>query len=183
MGILSSQLISREKKFISLRKIYSLIIIAFGAGLAIFGVHKLLRAKASVDWPIAQGIVAASSVESHRNSDGNTKDIAAIVYEFSVDGIIFNGERVVYGDRFYKALRIDSIIDRYPEGKSVTVHYMPDNPEECLLEPGIKLWTWLYFAFGIFIIGIGILSASYKPESMKKKDITEPSHREVDQQA
>ena len=113
-----------------------------GAIIAFIGINGLVKAKASVDWPSSPGRIVSSSVESHRSTGDSgprrTTYHAEISYEFSIEGITFNGNRVAYGDYDSNSpSHATRIANRYPKGKSVTVYYMPENPEECLLEPGL----------------------------------------------
>lgn len=132
-----------------------------GAAASIFGVRGVLRAKVSMDWPTTQGKILESSVErkTHRKTGSGTISKtsnsyhANISYEYNVDGTAFRGKRVAYGDHGRgKSSYARDIVKRYPKGKSVTVHYMPGNPKESLLEPGLQLQ-----AFGWPVIGAILL--------------------------
>jgi len=159
-------------------RIFPLIFIVVGASVAFFGIRGLIRAKASMKWPTTQGKVVASSVESHHSSNSNggssTTYHAEILYEFAVGDTTFNGNRVAYGDYGSSSpSHARRIVNRYPEGKSVTVHYMPGNPEECLLEPGMKMQSWFLPAFGLIFLTVGSLMAVFLPRLMRRQQITE----------
>ena len=161
----------RMKFFFS--RIFPLIFVVVGAIVLFFGVRGLIRANASVDWPTAQGKVIACSVESSSDDDGTTYH-AEILYEFSVDGTTFNGNRVAYGDYGSSSpSHARSIVNRYPKGKSVTVCYMPEDPEECLLEPGLKAQSWFPPGFGLIFFVIGSLMLVFLPKLMRKLPATE----------
>jgi hypothetical protein len=84
------------------------------------------------------------------------------LYEFSVEGITFNGNRVAYGDYGSNSpSHARRIANRYPKGKSVTVYYMPENPEECLLEPGLKAQVWILPGVGLIFFAAGCLWAYF----------------------
>jgi len=172
----SQQMSARMKFFFS--RIFPLIFVAVGASVAFFGIRGLVRAKASVEWPAAQGRIASSVVERHYSSSNgrsSTTYHAAILYEFSVHGATFNGTRVAYGDYGSSdPSHAREIVNRYPEGKAVTVHYMPGNPEECVLEPGLKAQSWFMPAFGLIFFAAGILMAIYIPKAMAKQQNAEP---------
>jgi len=176
----SSKKMSPGMKF-CFSRIFPLPFLLIGAGVGFFGFRGLIRARVSVDWPSTQGTVVASSVERHRStgSEGRSSTTyhAEILYEFSVDGTAFNGDRVAYGDYgSSSSSHARRIVTRYPEGKSVTVYYMPENPEECLLELGLKAQSWFLFGFGTLCFVVGTFMTIYLPRAMKKQDITEQSH-------
>jgi len=154
-------------------RIFPLIFILVGAGTGFFGVRGLIRANASTNWPTAEGRVMASSVDRRRSSSSNggssTTYHAEILYEYSVDDTTFDGNRVAYGDYGSSSpSHARRVVNRYPVGKTVMVHYMSDNPEESLLEPGIQLQSWFLPGFGLLFFTVGSLMAVYLPRAMGK---------------
>lgn len=122
--------------------------------------------------------------ETHRRKPGQSGHLmekiyrARISYEYSVDGVTLTGTRIAYWNKRIKikndakigtgtsngkrkAQRIvdltqaHSIVDRYPKGKAVSVYYMPDNPEICMLEPGLALQAFVAPTVGVFMLFIG----------------------------
>jgi hypothetical protein len=172
----SSKQISPGMKFFFMR-IFPLIFIVVGAGTAFFGIRGLIRANASDDWPSIQGKVVESSVERHSSSGnkGNRSTYhAEILYEFEVDGKTYNGERIAYGDYgSSNPSHARQLVNRYPKGKEITVYYMPGNPEECLLEKGVKAQSWFLPGFGLLFLTVGILIALYLPKALSIQEITE----------
>ena len=128
--------------------------------MSFIGINGIVKAKASADWPSSPGQIVSSSVEG-RSSTGDvgrsrTTYHADIVYEFLVGGMTFNGTRVAYGDYGSSSSSHSTrIVDRYPKGKSVTVYYMPENPEECLLEPGVHAQAWILPGLGLICFAAG----------------------------
>ena len=153
------------------------IFVAFGAmfaliGICIFylGIRDLIRAKASVDWPTSPGKVLSSSVVQKRNSDGDLYYHAEVVYEFKVNNTTYSGKRIAYGinHKHYGSSNpseAQEIVNRYPQDKNVTVHYMPNNPKVCVIEVGVKgqvssslQFIGIYFViFGLIICIVGIV--------------------------
>jgi hypothetical protein len=141
-------------------RIIPLIFAVIGALFVVFGVRGLIRSRASLSWPTAQGKVVASSVE--RAGDTRETYRAKILYEFAVDGATFNGDRVAYGDFHHGDPHSPlPVVRRYPKGRVVTVHYMPGNPEECLLEPGLKAQHWFYPGVGLVFFTLGSLGVVF----------------------
>jgi len=175
---LSSQPIPPRLKVL-LSRIFPLIFVLAGAIIAFFGIRGLLLSKASVEWPTAQGIVLESSVERQFSRDnsrrGESTYYARLFYEFSVDGTTFTGDRAAYGDRGSRdPSHARGVVSRYPQGKTVTVYYMPGNPEECLLEPGLQGQAWFLPGLGLVFFVVGIWLAIILPKVIRKQEITEP---------
>jgi hypothetical protein len=137
------------------------IFVVIGAFIAYIGIRDLIRAKASVAWPTSPGKVLSSSVVQERDSDGVTEYHAEVVYEFNVNNSTYSGKRISYGG--YRTCEGDAqeIVNRYPQDKNVTVHYMPNNPKECLLEVGVKGRAYIIPAVGLSFVTFGILMAVF----------------------
>ena len=166
MTVSSSRQMSPGMKFL-VSRIIPLVFAVIGALFILFGVRGLIRSRASLSWPTAQGKVVASSVE--RSGDTRETYHAKILYEFAVDGTTFNGDRVAYGD-FAHGNPSSPLpaVKRYPKGRIVVVHYMPGKPEECLLEPGLKSQHWFYPGVGLVFFTSGSLGVVFLKKVMLK---------------
>jgi hypothetical protein len=155
-------------------RIFPFIFIAVGAGVLFFGVRGLIRAKASMNWPEVPGTVVSSRVDRQHstNSDGRSSTTyhAEINYRYTVAGTTYHGSRVAYGDYgSSSSSHARKIVNRYPEGKKVTVRYMPEDPEECLLESGMKAQSWFMPVFGLVFFVIGCIMAVKLPGAMARQ--------------
>lgn len=63
----------------------------------------------------------------------NTRNVAEIGYAFSALGRTFTGRRIDLADRPGYDDPV-GLLARYPQGKTVLVHYNPDDPADCILE-------------------------------------------------
>ncbi len=152
-------------------RIFPLPFVIAGAATLYFGVHGIILANASAKWPTARGKVLESKVEQHSDSDGTTYH-AEILYEFSVEDVIFKGNRVSYGDYGSSSpSHANRVVNNYPKGKKVEIHYMPEKPEECLLEPGLKGQSFFMPLFGLIFFGVGCLMVVFLPRLMKKEEM------------
>jgi hypothetical protein len=152
-------------------RIFPLIFVIVGALVLYFGFRDLQRAKASAAWPTAQGMVQRSSVEYHRGSKGGGTYHAEIMYEFTVDKTTFSGADVAFGDYgSSNPSHARRIVNKYPQGKRVPVYYMPENPDVCVLEPGLKGQTWVLPAVGFIFFAIGNLMVIFLPRTMRRKE-------------
>jgi hypothetical protein len=142
--------------------------ILIGALVSFIGIRNFVQTSESVNWPIAQGIIRTSSVEYHSSNKGGTYH-AHIFYNYNLNGATYSGDRVAYGDYgSSNPSHAQEIVNRYPAGKNVTIYYMPNEPEECLLEPGIKPQTWLVPGFGIVFFSTGIVMVVFLPKLFEK---------------
>jgi hypothetical protein len=143
--------------------------IIVGALVSWFGVRSLLRAEDSVKWPTVQGVVQSSSMEYHSGGKGGGTYHAHVLYNYNLNGTAFSGDRIAYGDYgSSNPSHAQEIVNRYPAGAKVTVYYMRTNPEECLLEPGIKAQAWFLPGFGIVFLVAGVAMAVFLPKVFAK---------------
>ena len=162
-------------------RIFPLIFIIAGGTVGYFGFKNLINAEKSSQWPSVGGRVVSSAVETHHSSGKNSSTTyhAAITYEFRVKGDSFTGDRVAYGDYgSSNSSHARGIVNRYPVNTKVKVYYMPGNPSECLLEPGLHAQAFFMPAFGLIFFGAGILMAFFLPRAMKK-EAEKSAHRKT----
>ena len=137
-----------------------LAIVLAGVALLAFGGRDLMRARASESWPSVPGRIEESKVdEEYRNSGGNatTHYLAAVRYQYAVDGATHHGARIHFGDAT-STIREDvqAIVDRYPPGQEVSVHYQPEQPDVAVLEPGARGSTYLVPVIAAVLIVVGL---------------------------
>lgn len=148
--------------------IFPYIFLIVGLVTLYLGINGVSNAKKSLNWPVAEGIIKRSSVEYHTDSDGGGTYHAEIYYEYAVNDVLLNGKRVAYGDYGSgNPGHATEIVNKYPVGKKIKVYYMPEKPDECLLEPGIQLQTFFLPSFGIIFTLAGGLMAIFLPKVMK----------------
>jgi hypothetical protein len=101
------------------------------------GVYFYRLSRRSRTWPTAPGVVTASKVAAVPRTRFTLPYQARVGYRYKV------------GDRYYVATGVSHdvagfgtrsaaqrVVDRYPEGATVTVYYHPDDPTQAVLEPG-----------------------------------------------
>jgi hypothetical protein len=141
--------------------------VAFGAIVTVCGIYFITlgiryldQAKASVDWPTSPGKVLSSSVVWGYSYH------AEVVYEFNVNNSTFSGKRIAFGyydlyptsyAQLYGSSAVaQEIVNRYPQDKNVTVHYMPNNPKECTLEVGVNWNDYILLSIGLIFLILGL---------------------------
>lgn len=160
------KLLSPVKRFVAVR-IVPWFILFLGAFGVYVGVEDILRAAATTQWPSVDGTVVRSGVASpdQASSGGTTKYRAEVIYEYTVDGTGLTGRRISAADfATNDRSMIQAILDRYPVGRIVTVHYQPDDPREAVLEPGLRALSFLIPAIGLAtaLIGFGLVLFAQK---------------------
>jgi hypothetical protein len=160
-------------------RIFPLPFLLIGAVTLYFGCANLLQAQASMSWPITQGTIEQSIVKagssSVRTGSLRTTFRAKVDYRFTVGAVSFLGHRVTFGD-FGSSDRShpDDIAAKYPPGSSVVIHYDPDDPEESVIDPGIKLHTWFEPGAGLIFLLSGLLMAIFLPKAFRaRKKVSE----------
>ncbi|MBN1911972.1 MAG: DUF3592 domain-containing protein [Pirellulales bacterium] len=170
-----SQMSPRMRFFVT--RIFPALFILVGAGALAFGVLNLIRAWQSTSWPTAEAVIQESQVTESRDNEGHRTYHPKIVYRFTVDGQLFTGDTVAFGqagtsDRSYAT----GIVKRYTQGKKVSVSYSPDEPELCVLEPGISAMTWLLPGFGLVFFLAGNIMAIGLPHMFARIEPTAASN-------
>ena len=155
------------------KMLFPSIFILVGVATIITAIPDLIKANASRGWPKAEGKVIESTLGSGPSTSRSRGSIYPEVhYDFSVNGKSYTGKKFAYG--FFgsgNSKGPTKIINRYPKGKAVTAYYMPENPEESVLEPGIKMGTCFLPCIGLpfFVFGCFAAWFMFKP----RKQVTE----------
>ena len=126
---------------------------------------RYLRAKNSLQWPQAQGVITSSRLVlgQFKQTKGYRPEIQ---YRYQVGATEYFGSRRSF-NRPHLATHAasQSVIDAYPAGKTVAVFYDPKDPAFALLEPGLAGdMTMIYRMDLLFIAAFGaaLLIALYK---------------------
>jgi hypothetical protein len=118
-----------------------LVLGLLGLGLVWSALRHRRFATAAANWPKTESTVITSdiAVETDRDSRGNptTYHVPRIHYAYNVNGRIYEGSRVRFGDvRFTREQGAREILQRYASGSTVDVRYDPARPEEATIETG-----------------------------------------------
>mgnify|MGYP000859453594 CR=1 FL=1 len=160
--------LSRKGRFFIVHVIPFAIILA-GVLAVINGARDLNRAKASVNWPVSQGVIVESKVSTSRlrHTTGrhgrSTSYRARIRYQFEVDGKEIIGKHIAYGEIFYSRKAAVKRVNQYPESSSVNVYYMPGHPEVSVLEPGVHPGVYFFPGIGLVVLIAGVFAATRFP--------------------
>ena len=150
-------------KLFAVELLSAICVVIFGGFAAFFyftGRKYLALAAASATWPTAHGKVLTCGVIRQRGPKGTSTYSSTIVYEYTVNGVRHQGHVIKFGSMDMAAeSAAQKILDPYPVGTAVTVHYRPDNPKLATLGTSpagaqyrLKLLKWtLLIGLGIYV--------------------------------
>lgn len=141
------------------------------------GLRTLYYGSESESWPSTTGRIQSSEMDytappKKEQEERSGSYHAEIVYEFKVQGMTYTGDKIAFGgygetDQEY----VQGLLERFPKGSLVRVYYKEDNPEVCVLEPGLKSEAKYIPGFGIAFVLFGTLAAVFLPKFLQDKNI------------
>lgn len=142
----------------------SMIFVLAGIAMAIIGYNAYKKGTASQKWPTTNGTVIHSEVEKRTSTTGSgtnkKKKVthhARVSYSYSVGGENYTANRVQFGQASGNP---HDIVSRYPKGKSITIYYDPETPDQAVLIPGANtMFSMGFMGLGAVFFMLGILSA------------------------
>jgi hypothetical protein len=90
------------------------------------------------------------------------------MYNYTVNEKTLSGIRVAFGTYNSNQSHAQDIVNKYPQGKSVTVYYNPQDPKVCVLEAGIKGQVLVRPGLGLVCWVAGILCAIITPWILRR---------------
>lgn len=147
--------------------VLGVVFTVIGGVMAFVGYDTYRDGKKTEGWTETSGRVLSSTIDertrtTRRNgrSETDTTYTPVVRYEYTVDGIRYEGDAVRADDHGGSYDRASEIVDRYPEASETTVYYDPDSPEDAVLIQGsestqVYLFGGLGGLFGT--IGLGAL--------------------------
>lgn len=106
----------------------------------------IAKARKILKWPNVNGVIKESKSGS-------------IVFSYTIKKQTYNHTMDFPIDITPVRESTENNLNKYPQGKKVTVYYQPDNPENATIEPGLGNDMWLIFALsiGATLLGITLL--------------------------
>jgi hypothetical protein len=136
---------------------------AIGIVIAVFSYSGYRASLASESWPTAAGNIVRSEIEKQTSTSGEgadkkttVKEYPKITYQYLIDGKAYKSAKI----SFVPTGNAKQIVSRYPVGKSVSVSYNPDKPEQAVLIPGRKKFNYVPYFFSVvfFFFGAALFS-------------------------
>ncbi len=129
-----------------------------GAGLSWWGWTIVRNARASADWPTAQGQITASEIEHSTDSDGDDVYTPHVSYTYQANGLSYENFTIKFGETSYgdESTALE-VLSRYPVGQAVTVHYDPADPDRAVLEAGVSGGSYIVISIGLIFVVVSFL--------------------------
>jgi hypothetical protein len=134
--------------------------------LLVRSVAAYLRAKKSAHWPAADGVITVSQLR-----EGSFKGMKGywgqIEFRYRVGNKEYQSSSLSLGREHLVARESwEPVLDEYPVGKSVKVHYDPRQPAVGILEPGLhgemeQLYQMVLFFIGACSVGFVVVLLWY----------------------
>jgi len=135
------------------------VLLVFGLILGGFGLYRYGIGKKSQTWPEVTGKITYSRAESRRSND-RQQYMPSVKYTYTVEGKSFTGTRITASDAYQKSLTgATDILEEYPVGGEVSVHYDPGDPAVSVLEVGMPGNVYVLLAAGIGCFALAVLIA------------------------
>jgi Protein of unknown function (DUF3592) len=136
-----------------------------GCGFLLVGVAQLggatsdsLGAAAAERWPTTSGTVLSSSVQI-ADARGGHAYTPKVTYSYTVGDRNYVGNRISTQEYSDLSERASATAARYLVENPVTVHYDPFTPQHSLLEPGLSIFSYLWFGLAVLAILVGAVLA------------------------
>jgi hypothetical protein len=133
-------------------RIFCSLFVVIGIVVACIGAWELMKSLRTEHWPVAEGIVQSAEIIADPGGDTCS---AEVTYDYRVNGVSCRGDKIAVGEMSSSAAYAQGILNGYPVGKKVTVHYAPGKPSEAVLETGIHGGTWICLGVGAAFILLG----------------------------
>jgi hypothetical protein len=140
--------------------VYAMLLAPLGL-LLVAAAYKSLQVRAAREWPSAAGKVVVSKTEVRKvkvidsdRAEGHRfeeRNVADIVYEYSVAGRKLRNNRVSIGEDRGN-FQVAETIAKYPVGAVVTVYYNPLHPDQAVLERDLPKGMWGCLGIGTAIV-------------------------------
>jgi hypothetical protein len=141
--------------------IFTVLFCLFGAASIVWGAYNLLSAYRATQWPRAVGTIVNSTIDEYRDSKGTLMYRPCVSYRYSVSGKEYTCDRRIFGGEMGTNWSgpAEKIVETYPAGANVTVHYNPGKPESAVLLPGRYLLPLGAIGFGALFVIVGLLAS------------------------
>ena len=117
------------------------------------------KASGARNWNTTDGRILSSYVERRRrvSGTGSTSSLYPVIaYEYHVDGQRYQGHRINFGSEVGSsfASMTQGVVDKYPPGSAVSVHYNPEIPTQAVLEKTAGVSTKIFLLVAVFIVAL-----------------------------
>ncbi len=139
------------------------LFVLIAIGMVLYEKHLEKKAGEAQFWPVADGEITHSEVVRQGGAGLNTSSTfkADVKYKYKIKSRTLRGNKVRLGVDIATGsrTRAEERCAQFPVGRTVEVHYNPDKPAECCLEPVADATQLVYiFAACFGFMGFGVVS-------------------------
>ncbi len=132
---------------------WSAVTLLFDVHLGWGALHQLY----ALSYPVTPGIVTHSESECISSDEGGSYR-PKIKYTYVVAGKEYQGDRLHYGQMTHGPRTTQRIVDAYPVGKPVDVHYASRDPADSVLNAG---WEGIDLFFAMFMLPFNLIMTGF----------------------
>jgi hypothetical protein len=133
-------------------------VVAFAIGVVLYVVQfrQGLQADASKKWPTSSGTITASALE--RSPESKRRYRAVVQYRYRVGAAEYQSDRVFWGGNEGRQRHMALVVEAYPVGRKVPIHYDPQNPTEAILDPAQNAGSRPLVLYGVAMMALGLFA-------------------------
>ena len=152
-------------------------LICIGLGILLLTIYWSIRSVQASRWPSAAAHLLTAELKSQSGSKGGITYRVLVRYEYSVNGIIYSGDRVAFGYLGTGSRGVHrSILNKLKSAQDLQVRYSSSDPSVSTLSAGFHEFHKRGFAFAAMWLSIIILTASIawrftKPEETVRQNL------------
>jgi len=122
------------------------------------------RGLRSINWEKTTGTITEAwvNVVTDSENDSRQRNYLKATYQYTVDGQTYESKRIRYGDIENEGRRKQKVLEKkareYRENPQRTVYYNPQNPQQAVLERGLRpLSLVTNLIYGLFMLAMTII--------------------------
>ena len=140
--------------------LFAFIFGILGVAFIAFALISRKKAETSQSWPVTTGSITRADLQEHISYDDDTGGTTRsyeprITYTYNVAGQPLTSTKIGFGANSFDYNHAQEILNRYPVGTPVTVHYDPNDPGKAVLETK-PAGSKLFLIIGGLFVGIAV---------------------------
>ena len=144
--------------------IFSIGFLALGVLMLVSSTFSLMYNNSIQGWPTTNGVVLSSNVSLKMVQNGNGPYTTSfyspnVIYSYSVSGKNYTGNRLVLEYISSGEASAELLVNKYPVGTNVIVHYDAHNPGSSVLQSDVgNIGFYVVIVFGLVFSAVGVLA-------------------------
>ena len=148
-----------NRRRIDYQKLVGYLLLVGGITLTPWLGRNVILGVNTADWATTEGLIYRSGVSyttSHPSDKTQKFFTSHLEYRYRVDRTSFFGTKLYFTELPYLSEQdAQSLIEKYPTGAPVTVHYDSTDPSQAVLETGNPPTLWLLLGTALLFTALG----------------------------